>query len=151
MNFNIYKNIKKQGDLVFLCLILFFGLALNKIPIIEGWGATCTNRKKRRYNNKINSMRLKARLNSNIHGWQYDKISGSNISCNREYLKFRYKKGDEFIEERKFDDIVTTIKIKENIKIGIIIFFKKDVFTMEILIIIIKAKKVKIRCFVKKK
>tara|TARA_B100001093_G_C26851179_1_gene1025234 strand:- start:244 stop:1239 length:996 start_codon:yes stop_codon:yes gene_type:complete len=36
MNFNIYKNIKKQGDLVFLCLILFFGLALNKIPIIEG-------------------------------------------------------------------------------------------------------------------
>ena len=42
-------------------------------------------------------------------------------------------------------------KIKENIKIGIIIFFKKDVFTEEIQIIITKAKKVKTRCFVKKK
>ena len=42
-------------------------------------------------------------------------------------------------------------KIKENKKIGAIIFFKKEVFTEEIQIIIIKAKKVKTRCFVKKK
>ena len=51
MNFNIYKNIMKQGDLVFLCLILFFGLLLNKTTITEGLGF-CTKKKRNRYNNK---------------------------------------------------------------------------------------------------
>ena len=42
-------------------------------------------------------------------------------------------------------------KMKENMNSGIIIFFKKEVSIAEIIIIIIKAKVVKIKCFEKKK
>ena len=191
MNFNIYKNIKKQGDLVFLCLILFFGLALNKIPVIEGFrrsssssfssrsssnsssrsssrsssnsssssrstsnsssnsnsrsNTTSISRssyrrfpttyyiiyyddpiyttghrrnwsRQRKYNNIKSKMENDSVLmtNKDIHGWTYDQVVGNPYD--RTSLKYQYRKGDQLLTGKTVGDILTDIKVKENIE-----------------------------------
>ena len=69
MNLNIYKNIKKQGDLVFLCLILFFGLALNKMPIAK-------KKKEKELNEKEEILEVSIKGQQNINGWQFERVTG---------------------------------------------------------------------------
>ena len=128
MNFNIYKNIKIQGDLVFLCLILFFGLLLNKTTITEGFRRRSSTGFRRRPSNKCTIYRKKKtkrkrdkmkrevtnKEQQNIHGWQFEKVTGPD--CKPKKLKLRYRKGDEIIEEKTLDDIIYTIKNKEGIE-----------------------------------
>ena len=78
MNFNIYKNIKKQGDLVFLCLILFFGLALNKIPVIEGFRRSSSSRSSSRSSSSFSS---RSSSNSNTRS-NTSSNTRSNTSSN---------------------------------------------------------------------
>lgn len=116
MNFNIYKNIKKQGDLVFLCLILFFGLLLNKTTITEGFTHRCTKIKRKRTERKRRDMKFEVSEKGQqyINGWQFERVTGPE--CKPKKLKLRYRKGDEIIKEKTLDDIINTIKNKEGIK-----------------------------------
>ena len=85
MNFNIYKNIKKQGDLVFLCLILFFGLALNKIPVIEGFRRSSSSRSSSRSSSSFSSRsssNSSSRSSSNCRVLRSSSNSSSRSSSN---------------------------------------------------------------------
>ena len=52
--------------------------------------------------------------NKDIHGWTYDQVVGNPYD--RTSLKYQYRKGDRFLTAKTVGDILTDIKVKENIE-----------------------------------